>query len=126
MIERLSERKWQGSIERIPGSNDEFLLRISKDGDSLETIIEGNGGKPPDIISIDEILATDCDLPYVVVSAQTFFYFESPSFYTRRYIFSLEDQAYVLSVFDKQTSIAGGLVPARISDPIHDALSCES
>ena len=120
-INQLIEVEWSGEIRSI--SDNEFALMIKRGDTILEAVIDGQGGAYPEIISIDHFNA--CDVSYLVASSQIFFYFDFPVFVIERHIFSLHENNHIATIQDNESRVAGGVVPARISKPIYEAINCE-
>lgn len=119
----LSQENWNAHLEMSDGEDTSILILESSDGKRrLKMPIDNQGGEQPNISRIEEV--NICGKDYVVVTTSFFFFVDFPSYVYERHIVALATNKLVDSVFDEQSQKAGGIVPARISTPIYDHLSC--
>jgi len=120
----VRENGWLAFVKPTEDETSSRLVVLSEgDETSVDIVVNNQGGQPPVVEKVT--VARLCERSMLVITTSFFFYVDQPSFVYERHLMSLSDDQFTASVFDDESRMAGGIVPARLSATLHSVLGCD-
>ncbi len=122
-VQEVRENGYSAWVAARSGDDEGAVILQAADGTArAEVSIRGEGGTFPDAHRIER--ATLCQKEYILVSTKHDLVGDWVVFLYTRHIFKAGDLSHIVSVEDPDSTSAGGLIRAFLSEPVLAALNC--